>query len=223
MKKIKFPKELCFVLGIILMPFSISIMTKANLGLSMIAAPTYIISEKVSFLSYGQTEYIFQALVLIVMCIVVKKFRWSYLTSFVTAVIYGSILDFFIWCERSWVVDKLWPRILLFALGMLITSISVALFMNTYLAPCAYDYFVRTVVSEKKLDLRKFKLGFDFFFLALSTALTLILFHKFIGMTWGTLIIAALNGNIISAVNKFFNKKFEFYTAVPKLEKIYNK
>ena len=219
--KIKISKELAFVLAIIIMPFAIAIMTKANLGLSMIAAPTYIISEKVSFLTYGQTEYIFQTIVLILMCLAVGKFRWSYLTSFLTAIIYGSILDFFIWCIRDVTMTAMWQRIVAFILGMVLTSLSVALFMNTYLAPCAYDYFVRTVVQEKKLDLRKFKLGFDFSFLILSIALTLILFHKFIGITWGTLVIAVCNGNIIAFINKQMEKHIDFFTRFEKLERIF--
>jgi len=220
-KKIRVSKEFAFILAIITMPFAISIMTKANLGLSMIAAPTYIISEKVSFLTYGQTEYIFQALVLISMCVVVRKFKWSYLTSFLSAIIYGSILDFFIWCIKDRAMEAMWQRILAFVAGMVLTSLSVALFMNTYLAPCAYDYFVRTVVLEKKLDLRKFKLSFDFAFLILGTALTLILFHKFIGITWGTLVIAVCNGNIIAFINNLMKKHIDFFTRFEKLEKIF--
>ena len=220
-KKFRLSKELTFLLAIILMPLAIAIMTKANFGLSMIAAPTYIISEKVSFLTYGQTEYIVQTLVLILMCFAVGKFRFSYLTSFITAIIYGSILDFFIWCIRDWQVEAIWLRALIFVLGMVLTSLGVALFMNTYLAPCAYDYFVRTVVEEKKLDLRKFKLAFDGAFLAISIALTLILFHKFIGVTWGTIIIALCNGNIIAFFNNHLQKHVDFFTRFEKLEKIF--
>lgn len=205
----------------IIMPLAISIMAKANLGLSMIAAPTYIISEKVSFLTYGQTEYIFQALVLILMCIAVRKFKVSYLSSFLTAIIYGTVLDFFIWMLRGVTIESMWARIAVFVLGMLFTSVGVAFFMNTYLAPCAYDYFVRTVVEEKCLDLKNFKLGFDFCFLALSTVLTLALFKKFIGMTAGTLVIAVFNGNIIAFVNKWINNRFEIYNAFPKLAKLF--
>ena len=218
-KKLKLSKELTFLLAIIIMPFSIAVMTKADFGLSMIAAPTYIISEKVSFLTYGQTEYFFQAFVLILMCVAVGKFKLSYLSSFLTAVIYGSILDFFIWCFRDWQVEAIWLRIILFVCGMLLTSLGVALFMNTYLAPCAYDYFVRTVVEEKKLDLRKFKLAFDGTFLLLSIALSLILFHKFIGVTWGTIIIAVCNGNIIAFFSNQMQKRIEFFTRFEKLEK----
>lgn len=205
------------MLAMVIMPFAIAIMTKAGLGLSMIAAPTYIISEKAPFLTYGQTEYIFQTLVLVVMCLVVRKFKVLYLTSFLTAILYGSILDLFIWLLEPVSLTTMGQRIPVFIAGMLLTSLGVALFMNTYLAPCAYDYFVRTVVQEKQLDLRKFKLGFDAVFMLISVALTLLLFRKFIGITWGTLVIVVCNGNIVAFLDKWMNKRFDFYDVFPKL------
>lgn len=215
-KKLKLSRELMYVLGIILMPFSIAVMTKANFGLSMIAAPTYIISEKFP-ITYGQTEYIVQTLVLVLMCIVVRKFKWTYLTSFVTAIIYGSVLDFFIWLLRNWTVENIALRIVLFFAGMVITSIGVSMFLHTYLAPCSYDYFVKTVVEEKKVDLRKFKLANDATYLVISLILTLVLFHGFVGITWGTIVIVALNGNIISFVSKWMDNHITFYDHFPKL------
>lgn len=218
--KIKFSKELSFVLGMVIMPFAVALCTKANLGLSMIAAPTYIISEKFP-ITYGQTEYIFQALVLVIMCLLVGKFKLIYLTSFLSALVYGTILDFFIWCMSGFEATQLWLRILLFAFGVFFTAVGVALLMNTYLPPCAYDYLVREVVDVRKLDLKKTKLINDGTYLVVAIALTLILHHKFIGITWGTIVIVAVNGNLISALNKLLNKHFDFVTAFPKLEKIF--
>ena len=218
-KKLRVPRELTYVLGLLLLPLAVSLMTKAGLGLSMIAAPTYIISEKVPFLTYGQTEYIAQGIVLLVMCLVVRKFKWTYLTSYVTALIYGTILDGFLWLLRGWEPEAMWVRVIAFLVGMVLTSLGVAMFMNTYLAPAAWDYFVRTVVEEKHLDLRKFKLGYDFFFLVVSVALTLLLFGRFIGITWGTLVIALCNGNLIAFIDNFMKKHFEQYDLFPKLSK----
>lgn len=220
-KKLKLSRELMYVLGLILMPFSIAIMTKANFGLSMIAAPTYIISEKFDFITYGQAEYVVQALVLVLMCIVVGKFKWAYLTSFATAVIYGSILDLFIWLLRDWTVEAIWLRVVLFVLGMVLTSIGVCMFLHTYLAPCAYDYFVKTVVEEKHFNLQKVKLINDFTYLVIALVLTLVLFKGFVGVTWGTIVIVICNGNIISFVSKQMDKHIEFFNHFPKLAKYF--
>ena len=74
-KKFRLSREAAYVWATIVLPLAVAMMAKANLGLSMIAAPTYIVSEKVSFLSYGQAEYIFQAIILLLMSAVVGKFR----------------------------------------------------------------------------------------------------------------------------------------------------
>lgn len=214
-------RELAFVLGMIIMPFAIALCTKAGLGLSMIAAPTYIISEKIP-LTYGQTEYIFQLFVLIIMSIIVGRFKLIYLTSFLSALVYGTILDFFIWCMSGFELTDLWARILFFACGVVLTSLGVAILMNTYLPPCAYDYLVREVVKERRLELKKVKLTNDAVYFILAALLTLVLHHKFIGITWGTLIIVVVNGNLISAFNKALNGRFEFFTRYEKLEKIFS-
>lgn len=219
-KKFRISRELMWVVGMLLMPFAVTLCTKANLGMSMIAAPTYIVSEK-TVLSYGQTEYIFQAIVLVVMCLLAKKFKPVYLTSFASAVIYGSVLDFYIWLLRDFNVEAWWLRILLFICGMVLTSFSVAALMHTYLAPCAYDYLVREVVEVRGFELKKFKLINDFTYLVLSVILTLVLFKKFVGVTFGTLIMASCNGFIISFFSKWMDSYCELFDRFPKISKLF--
>lgn len=218
--KIKVSSELMWVLGMLIMPFAITLCTKANLGMSMIAAPTYIVSEK-TILSYGQTEYIFQAIVLLIMCLMVKRFKLIYLTSFASAIIYGTILDFYIWLMRDVEANAMWLRVVFFILGMVLTSFAVACFMHTYLAPCAYDYLVREVVEVRKFDLRKFKLINDATYMVLALVLTLVLFRGFVGVSVGTLIMVVLNGNIISFFSKWMDKHCTVKARFKKLEKIF--
>ena len=220
-KKIRLSREAAYVWATIVLPLAIAMMAKANLGLSMIAAPTYIVSEKVSFLSYGQAEYIFQTIVLLLMSAVVGKFRLIYLSSFVTALIYGTVLDGFVYLLRPLDVSQLWLRLVFFAVGMVLTALGVELYIKTYLPPCAYDYFVRTVVQEKHTDLRKTKLINDGVYLILSVVLTLTLFHRFVGITWGTLVITLCNGHIIAFFDKQMDKHIEFYNRFPKFAKYF--
>ena len=213
--KKKMSREFAYCMGLLTMPFAIALSTKANLGLSMIAAPAYIISEKTEALSYGQAEYIVQTLVLILMCLIVKKFKLSYLFSFITSILYGTLLDVDLYLLRGLEPKTLWFRVILFLLGMIITSLSVAFFFRTYIPPCSYDFFVRDVVAEKHADMRKFKTGFDAAFLLLSLLLSLLLFHGFVGVSIGTLVIVCVNGSLISAIDHFMEKHFEFYDRFP--------
>lgn len=212
-KKIHIPGEVIYLVANILLALAVSMVTAASFGVSMIVAPAYILSQKLEFLTFGQSEYVLQSIMIIIFCIVMKKVKIVYFTSFVTCLIYGAFLD--LW--RS-VIPILNPeittpgsmampiRIILFAVGMLLTSFSVALFFHTYLYPQVYDFFVKGVSKRYNIKVSKFKTCFDFSFLTIACIMTLLFFRKFIGVGIGTIIMTVLNGTIIGAFNKLFQK-----------------
>lgn len=63
------------------------------MGLSAINGPAYILSEKVYSLTYGQAEYIVEGIIFIIFCILMKKFKMTYLSSFITGVLYATMAD----------------------------------------------------------------------------------------------------------------------------------
>lgn len=67
MKKISKSSELLRLLGIVFVAFGVAICSKANLGVSMIAAPAFVVYEAIAPLwsgfSAGMTEYIIQGLI----------------------------------------------------------------------------------------------------------------------------------------------------------------
>ena len=101
MKRFEKASELLWAFGIIFVALGVSTCSKADLGVSMIAAPAFIISEALlpiaSVFNVGVVEYLFQGAILIILCIVIKKFDWRYLLAFAVAVIYGYVLNFFLW------------------------------------------------------------------------------------------------------------------------------
>ena len=58
MKKKTINSELVYLFAIIILSFSIDLMTIANMGLSAINRTAYILSKKIDLLTYGQAEYI---------------------------------------------------------------------------------------------------------------------------------------------------------------------
>lgn len=97
MKKRTFYTELAYILGLIVLAFSAALMEASDLGVSMIVAPAYLLHLKLSqtfaFFTFGMAEYTLQAALLIVMVMVLGRFRLYYLFSFITAMLYGFLLD----------------------------------------------------------------------------------------------------------------------------------
>lgn len=217
MKKITLHSELIYILATLILSFSSAMQTAANLGISMIIAPAYIVSQKLTFLTFGQSEYLVQGLVFIAFCVLMKGFKPVYLVSFGTALFYGAALD--MWrtvipaFNQSVTVPGSMPmpaRIAMLGSGMIITATAVALFFHTYLYPQVYDFFVREVSKRYKKDRTKFKIAFDTSCLVVAVALSLLFFGKLVGVGVGTVIMTLLNGRLIG----FFDKKLDKYCTV---------
>ena len=214
-KKRIFPAELAYLLALVLLAFAVAMLTTAGFGVSMIVAPAYLVSLKVSILSFGQAEYALQAGAFVLFCVVMGQFRWIYLSSFGTCLLYGAVLDLWrrlpLFDPQMTAPDSLplWGRLLLFVCGVLLTALSVSLFYKTYLYPQVYDFFVKAVSGKYGIKTPVFKTCFDLVCLACATVMTLVFFGGFKGVSFGTLIMAVANGTIIGLFTKLIDKYFE--------------
>ena len=215
-KKIVLSSEFTYLSAIILLALAVAVLTSADFGISMIVAPAYLLSLKVGVITFGQAEYIIQTGVFIILCLVLKKFRPIYLMSLVTCLIYGAVLDLWrlIPCFNPSVTEPgsmaLRFQIPMFVIGVLLTSFSVVLFFKTYLYPQVYDFFVKAVSLQYGMKLSVFKTGVDLTLLLISTVMTFCFFGKFVGLNWGTLVMATVNGTVIGFFSKQLDRFFEF-------------
>ena len=221
-KKRIFPAELAYLLALVLLAFAVAMLTTAGFGVSMIVAPAYLVSLKVSILSFGQAEYVLQAGLFIVFCLVMRKFKAVYLSSFVTCLIYGAVLDLWrllpvfnpnVTAPGSMAVPL---RIVMFVFGILLTSLSVACFFKTYLYPQVYDFFVKGVSARFHIKRSFFKTCFDLSCLAVGSAMTLLFFGKFVGISFGTLFMALITGTVIGFFGKILDKVLDVTPFFPK-------
>lgn len=215
-KKHIFFQEIAYLVGIFLIELSISFMTKADFGLSMIIAPAYIlhlkISEFLQFFTIGMASYTLQFLLIISIIIITRKFKLSYFFAFVTSVVCGLLLDGINLCLANVTFDMLALRIIMFFVGVVICAFGVALMFRTYIAPEAYDLFVKEISTHFGINTSKFKTAYDLSSLTVAIILSFSLFGLFTfnGVNIGTLVCALLNGPLIGAFGKIFDKHFEF-------------
>lgn len=223
MKKIKIYDEAAYFISLTILSLSVAMIAVSDFGMSMIVSPAYLLHLKFGFMTFGQCEYIVQGLLFIILCAVVRKVKLVYFFSFLTGIIYGAILD--LWRLIPILNPDVTPpgspdmavKIIFFAVGVLMTSFSIALAFRSYLYPQVYDFFVKAVPEAMKISRDKFKIAFDFVFLAISVAMSFILFGKLTGVGVGTLIMALVNGLLIGAFGKFLDKFFVFTPAFKKL------
>ncbi|MBE6806200.1 MAG: hypothetical protein E7526_06815 [Ruminococcaceae bacterium] len=237
MKKIKNASELLWVLGIVFVALGVTICSKTNLGVSMIAAPAFVVAEVATelnaFFNVGVTEYIIQGFVLIIMCIIVGRFNWRYLLAFAVAVLYGYTLNLFIWLFGSIEFNAVWLRYLMLIVGDVLVAFGVACFFRTYMPLQVYELFVAEIADRFKISITRVKSVFDITLLIISVLLAFTLsgdaaefdwstiwYSSFHSIGIGTLITTAINSPTIAFMGKMIDRFFEATPRFLKLEQI---
>lgn len=221
MKKKTFYTEMAYVLGIVILALGTALMEKANFGMSMVVAPAYLLHLKLSqmlpFFSFGMAEYTLQAAILLLLVLVMRRFKISYLFSFCTAVIYGFALDGVMLITAGLPAEAMALRVAYYLLGMLLCSIGVSLLFHTYIAPEAYELFVKEVSAKTGMDIHRFKTLYDCVSCGIGVLLSFSFFGlwHFEGVKLGTILCALVNGSIIGACTRFFETRFAFEDALP--------
>lgn len=200
-----------WVLGICLCCLGVCLCTKADFGLSMIAAPPYIIHcffrDTFSWYTQGTSEYLWQTLLVIITCIAVRKIRLKYFLSFLTAILSGFVIDgWFLLLGGNGVYASMPMRIAAFAGGSLIISLAVAFVFRTTLPPQAYELIVSEIADKFKLDKSKTKLVNDILMLAVAVILSRALTHSWTGIGIGTVIATFANAPLIKLFGKLIDK-----------------
>lgn len=221
MKKLKKMNEIAWACGLLFCAFGVALCTKADLGLSMIAAPPYIIhifmENFLPWYSQGTSEYIWQAVLLIIMCIIVRRFKPKYLLTFVCAVLFGLAVDGFLWLLGGpEAYETTAARIVAFILGEGITTVAIAFNFRTSMPLQVYELVVTEISKRYCLNINKVKQANDIIMLAVSLILAFALNRSFDGIGVGTIIITIVNAPLIAAFGKLLDKFCDFSPRFPK-------
>ena len=220
-EKKPFSSELAYALGILALALGTALFQRADFGMSMIVAPAYLLHLRVSqalpAFSFGMAEYAVQAGLLLVLALVTRRPKRSYLLSFVTAVVYGLTLDLAVkalgWLPAPGMAD----RVCSYAVGLLLCATGVAFLFHTYLPPEAYELFVKEIAARFQLPIDRVKTAYDLISCAVAVLLSFLFFGfgRFEGVKLGTVICAVLNGFLIGRIGHLLESAFDFRDALP--------
>ena len=220
-KKRAFSTELAYAFGILFVAWGVVLMEKADFGVSMIVAPAYLLyrwlSPGWSFFSFGMAEYCLQALLLLLMALVLRRFHLSWLFSFFTAVLYGFVLDALMRLGALLPADTLGLRAIWYVLGMIFCSAGVSAMFHTYLSPEVYELFVKELSAHFRVEIHRFKTCYDCASCLLGILMSFLIFGfgRFEGVKWGTILCALVNGWLIGRFSRFYESRWVFYDRLP--------
>lgn len=187
-------------------------MEKADFGMSMVVAPSYLVYLKLSAIfpvfTFGMAEYLTQAVLLVAMMIVLRSFRVKYFFAFATTVLYGLLLDTAMVLTGFIPAEGMVSRIVLFTAGMLVCAVGVALLFRTSLPPEVYELFVKEISVKYGFQVSKCKTVYDITSCLVAVMLSFAFFGfgHFEGVKVGTIICALVNGTLIGFCIKAIDK-----------------
>jgi len=225
MKKLKNCGEISFVLGVVFLALGTALMSRAGFGMSMVVAPAYVLSAWIGVIPPGTMCYICQGFLIVVTSVMMRRFRVTYLFSFLSAVLFGLFVDLFGKPLAAFPADGLGARILLEALGIPINALGVAYLFHTYFPPQAPELFVRELSRRAGRQVYRVKYAYDLCSCALSILLSLLLLGRW---DWGilgvgTLIVTLVNSPLIALWGRLLDRIAEYGPALPRLGAIFEK
>lgn len=218
MKKPVFYTELAFLIGLALLAFGTSLTAYGDIGISMVVAPAFVlhlfVSEFLPWFSFGVAEYVLQAFVLLVLILVLRKAKWSYLLSFCVTLLYGFALD------GSMTLTAMLPKHIYFQIGAYIVGAviccsALALLFSSYFPPEAYELFSKEIAAKFHKPVHKIVNVYNLCSLLLAALLSLALFQSIKGIGIGTVVCAFVYGFIIQFFQTVYGKLFRFEDKFP--------
>lgn len=213
--------EAAYLLGLIILALGTAWMERADFGMSMVVAPAYIVhlrlSQTLPWFSFGVAEYLLQAALLVLLAVVQRRFKKAYLFSFVTAVLYGLVLDGMLWLTAFLPGSGLTARVVYYLAGLLLCSLGVALLFYTYLPPEAYELIVKELSQSFAIPLARCKTVYDCTSCLVGVALSFAFFGfgRFEGVKLGTVFCALVNGTVIGLCSDWLQRSFRMEDALP--------
>lgn len=228
MKKIRFYTESAYILGLILLAIGTAMMEKANFGVSMVVAPAYLVYLKLNptlpFFTFGMAEYLLQLVLLVALAVFQRRLRLCHLFSFITAFIYGLLLDGAMMLTGMITSNSMALRLAFYLAGMVVCSAGVSMLFNTYITPEAYELVVKEASTALNWPTHRIKTIYDLCSCAVAVLLSFIFFGLgvFEGVKLGTVFCALVNGTMIGLFSRLWNRKFTFTDAL-KLRPLFEK
>lgn len=216
--------EAAYLLGLLVLALGTALMERADFGMSMVVAPAYLVYRKLSLavpgFTFGMAEYLLQAVLLVALALVQRRFKLSYLLSFVTAVLYGVVLDGMLAVVALLPGSGMAARLVFYLAGLVVCAAGVALLFYTYLPPEAYELVVKELAARLGQPIARVKTVYDCVSCLVGVLLSFAFFGlgRFEGVKWGTVVCALVNGSVIGWCSAFLERHFAVKTALPRLK-----
>lgn len=190
-------RTLMLIAGLFCIAFGVALSTKSGLGVSPSAGLPYLFSQ-ITPVSMGTLTTLVNILFIIAQIALLRKnYQPVQLLQLLVVFVFGFFTDFTIGIVAPLTITGYPIRLLLCVASCAVMAFGVFLEVKAGLLVMASEGAINAVVQVFHLDFGKVKMGLDLTFVALSTLVSLIVYHRLEGIREGTIISAVLVGMFV--------------------------
>ena len=206
-EKRRLPCELLFILGILLVSFAITLYPKTQVGIATLPLAAYVLNLAFPSLTYGTWNYVLQCLMIVVMAIALRKIKRSYLMSFIIAIIFGYLVDFFSFLLRG-LVNTPVLNVLYYFMALSCHVVGLYTLLRCRLPVMPIDTLTREVSAHYAISFKTVRTVTDVSLLILALAVGYFILGAFPGIGPGTVITSLFLGILAQRLTKCMDRYF---------------
>lgn len=190
------------LVGLFFNALGVSLVTKAVLGTSPLAAIPYSLSLVVSQLSLGEWTIIFSLFLIVGQILFeIDQLKWSeIMVEILLSFIFGDLIDWTMSWLRHVIMQNYWQSLLLF--GCLVISLGAYFEVIADVAMLPGDAFVRAISRYFNIEYGKIRVMSDISMSVIGAIICLTFLSNLSGVREGTLISALVVGNLVKLLLK---------------------
>lgn len=192
------------LVGLFFNALGVSLVTKAALGTSPLAAIPYSLSLVVSQLLLGEWTIIFSLFLIVGQILFeIDQLKWSeIMVEILLSFIFGDLIDWTMSWLRHVIMQNYWQSLLLLLFGCLVISLGAYFEVIADVAMLPGDAFVRAISRYFNIEYGKIRVMSDISMSVIGAIICLTFLSNLSGVREGTLISALVVGNLVKLLLK---------------------
>lgn len=192
------------LVGLFFNALGVSLVTKAALGTSPLAAIPYSLSLVVSQLSLGEWTIIFSLFLIVGQILFeIDQLKWSeIMVEILLSFIFGDLIDWTMSWLRHVIMQNYWQSLFLLLFGCLVISLGAYFEVIADVAMLPGNAFVRAISRYFNIEYGKIRVISDISMSVIGAIICLTFLSNLSGVREGTLISALVVGNLVKLLLK---------------------
>lgn len=198
-----------YVLGLFFMAMGVAFSVNSNLGISPVNSLPYIVGQVTGIPMGTWVIIIFCSYILLQIILLRREFRPVQLLQIVFSTIFGYFVDFAKLLLGDAALPTYLGKLAMLAISIFLVSVGVFLYIAVELVPMPMEGLSLVIARKTKVPFPTMKVIVDCVVVAVSIGISLVFFHKLVGIREGTVITAVVTGKLIALLKKLLGSTIQ--------------